>query len=296
MDRRAKILEGLDIAHSRGVEIGPLHAPLVAKSDGEVIYVDHADAAALRVKYAHDPIVGDVSKIVDVDAIWGEQSLSECLGARAPVDYVIASHVLEHVPDLISWLHEVRSILSPEGRLNLALPDRRFTFDYLRRESGLADALNAYLLKPRTPTPLAILDDILNTTPVDNVKAWSEAIAPQRVPGRSVYALAAARDAIATGAYHDVHCWVFTCDSFLTLMADIAEQEMLPFCCAGFHPTARYEIEFFVSLRPCADAAEAAASFRRYRSAAAAPAPRGANRITELLRRAAARRRRPVKT
>src|SRR6478672_6008212 len=170
MDRRAKLLEGLDLAHSRGVEIGPLHAPLVAKTDGEVIYVDHADTAALRVKYAHDPIVGDVSRIVDVDAIWGAQSLAECLGARAPVDYVIASHVLEHVPDLISWLHEVRSILSPNGRLNLALPDRRFTFDYLRRESGLADALNAYLLKPRTPTPLAILDDILNTTPVDNIK------------------------------------------------------------------------------------------------------------------------------
>ena len=115
MDRRAKILEGLDIARSRGVEIGPLHAPLVANSDGEVIYVDHADAEALRAKYARDPIVGDVSKIVDVDAIWGERSLAERLGERVPVDYVIASHVLEHVPDLISWLQEVRSVLAPTG-------------------------------------------------------------------------------------------------------------------------------------------------------------------------------------
>lgn len=284
MDRRAKILEGLDVGRSRGVEIGPLHAPLVAKSEGEVIYVDHADAEALRIKYAHDPIVGDVSKIVDVDAIWGQQSLAECLGDRVPVDYMIASHVLEHVPDLISWLQEVRSVLSPDGRLNLALPDRRFTFDFLRRESGLADTLNAYLLKPRTPLPISILDDVLNTTLVDNVKAWTEAIAPQREPGRAAAALAAARVSIETGHYHDVHCWIFTCDTFLTLMAEIAEMGLLPFACASFHPTALYEIEFFVSLRPCADPAESAASFRHYRDAARAT-PGGLAGVLQRLRR-----------
>jgi len=263
LDRRQKILAGLDVSRCRGVEIGPLHAPIVSKRDGNVLYVDYTDADTLRRKYANNPIV-DVSQIVDVDAYWGAQSLGECLAQHAPVDYVIASHVLEHVPDLITWLKEIRAILSPRGRLKLALPDRRYTFDYLRRESQLVDVLNAYLLKARAPLPIAILDYILNTTAVDNVKAWTEGVSPQREAGRFESALSAARDAIKTGSYHDAHCWVFTCDSFKTLMADIADVGLLPFACDQYYDTELYQIEFFVSLRPCDDPKEAAASFRSF--------------------------------
>jgi predicted SAM-dependent methyltransferase len=35
---------------------------------------------------------------------------------------VIASHVIEHTPDLVTWLAEIRAILQPNGTLRLAIP------------------------------------------------------------------------------------------------------------------------------------------------------------------------------
>ena len=84
-----------------GVEIGPLANPIVSRDDGRIIYVDHQNAEGLRQKYANNPDVA-VMDIVDVDAIWGSNTLQEAIGPGVAVDYVVASHVVEHVPDLIS--------------------------------------------------------------------------------------------------------------------------------------------------------------------------------------------------
>ena len=112
MDRRDRILAGLDLKRLTGLEIGALDRPLVRAEDGaSVLYVDHVDTATLRQTYGHDPGV-DPNALVEVHVVWGEQTLREALEARAAadpntprrVDYVIASHVLEHVPELDSWL------------------------------------------------------------------------------------------------------------------------------------------------------------------------------------------------
>jgi hypothetical protein len=126
---------------------------VVLKHEGEIIYVDHLDTNSLKAKYADDPNV-DVSKIVSVDAVWGSRTLLQAVGRS--VDYVIASHVAEHVPDLIGWLGEIREVLRPGGTLRLIVPDKRFTFDIDRRETELADVLAAYVVKARSPMPRAI--------------------------------------------------------------------------------------------------------------------------------------------
>ncbi len=54
-----------------------------------------------------------------------------------PADLLVASHVIEHVPDLITWLREIASVLKPTGQARLAIPDRRYTFDLLRVETQL---------------------------------------------------------------------------------------------------------------------------------------------------------------
>ena len=109
------MVHGLDLATMVGAEIGPLDKPVVAKSAGQVIYIDHVDTDALRAKYADDPMV-DTGKL-HVDAIWGAMTLHEAIaqysrteeGAFAAdgCNYVIASHVIEHVPDMVSWLQEI---------------------------------------------------------------------------------------------------------------------------------------------------------------------------------------------
>ena len=58
--------------------------------------------------------------IVETDAIWGDQAL---LGAlKRPVDFIVASHVVEHVPDLVTWLSELHSALTEGGQVRLCSP------------------------------------------------------------------------------------------------------------------------------------------------------------------------------
>lgn len=267
MNRKEKILAGLDLASSVGAEIGPLCNPLVEKADGEIIYVDYCDAESLRKHYAGNPSV-DVDKIVETDAIWGQRTLAETL--QRPVDFIVASHVIEHVPDLITWLRELSSALKSNGQVRLAVPDKRFTFDLLRRETELADVLDSYILSARVPKPHAILDYYLNATQVDPMAAWRGELSESNVkrPNTFEQAMAMARDAASNGTYHDAHCWVFTPRSFAQLFEQLAALGLVQFACDRFFDTEINTIEFFVWLRPESDTEKVVASWRRMASEA----------------------------
>jgi SAM-dependent methyltransferase len=252
--RRNKILADLDLLSLDGLEIGPLASPLVGPSEGRIFYVDHADTEALQKKYAGEPTI-DVSKIVEVNAVWGENTLQDCIGKDRKLDYVVASHVMEHVPDLITWLSEIRSILRPGGTLRLAVPDRRYTFDYLRFESRLHDVLEAYLTRARAPLARHVMEHHNLSRHVNCVAAWNGTLETDalRPYCTTRTAFEAAQDAFSHGTYYDAHCWVFTPVSFADLFHEIAELDLLGFSCGHFFETARNEIEFFVHLSPCHD-------------------------------------------
>ncbi|MCG8373181.1 MAG: class I SAM-dependent methyltransferase, partial [Balneolales bacterium] len=79
--------------------------------------MDHASTEALRAKYRDDSSV-DISKIVEVDYIWGNENPFPTKSGQNKFDYVLASHVVEHVPDLIGWLKEIHSVLRVGGILS----------------------------------------------------------------------------------------------------------------------------------------------------------------------------------
>ncbi len=263
MDRRERLIAGLDLEHACGLEIGPLANPVVKKSDGTILYVDYADADRLRKRYFNDPHV-DISKIVTVDALWGEKSLYEALDGKG-VDYIIASHVIEHVPDLVTWFGELHSVLLSGGVVRLAIPDKRYEFDYLRSETRLCDVLSAYLVRARVPQPHEIIDFCVNKVEVDTASIWREEIDPDHLPKSYTYegAMWLARDVMSNGTYHDVHCWVFTPYSFAFLCMQLAEAGLLNFSCESFHDTEYGQLEFFVALVKSADQREIVESWRR---------------------------------
>lgn len=296
MDRRDMILAGLDMAGLTGIEIGALDRPLVRPGDGPVLYVDHADTPTLRQKYAGDPGV-NMDTLVEVDAVWGERTLLEALQARTAihpgtplqVDYVIASHVVEHVPDLVGWLSEIHEVLTPTGQLRLAVPDRRFTFDCLREDARLADVLVAHLSGARRPNPHAILDSQLNAAlGADFVKLWRE----DRSAGAPVpqfdwdHTIGVARDAIA-GAYHDAHCWAVTPYSMADIFVSLAEHDLLHLACAKFEDTAPENFEFYLCMVPCDEPDMVAESWRRVRQEARQTAPGSRFRPIDVLSGAA---------
>jgi hypothetical protein len=248
-----------------GIEIGPLLAPVVSKSEGNIIYVDHLDTESLKAKYADDPNV-DISKIISVDAVWGSRTLLQAVGR--PVDYVIASHVAEHVPDLIGWLNEIREVLRAGGTLRLTVPDKRFTFDIDRRETDLADVLAAYAVKARTPLPPAIIDCALHCTTVDLAAVWDGHYQPEKRSCDVAWAVRLARDVHENRTYRDVHCWVFTPAGFCRLLGRLASEGLVPYRCEAFYDTERYQLDFTVIMSLCEDRAEASRSWAKAASSA----------------------------
>ncbi len=262
MELREKLLRGIDVGRATGLEIGALCNPIVSKSDGDIRYVDHASTEDLREKYADDPAV-DIERIVAVDYVWGEKTLAQITGGSR-FDYIVASHVIEHVPDLVTWVHELLSVLAPGGSIRLAVPDRRFTFDYLRQESRLSDILHAYLQRARRPLPICVLDYHLSHVHVDCVQAWDGTLDTTRLQHKFTFgqAMELARDALDNGAYHDGHCWVFTPYSFADIFEKLNANGLLHVACSDFADTERYRFEFVVAMTPAADRQSAIESWR----------------------------------
>ena len=230
-ERKRILLDGLDPAHGVGLEIGPLAWPIVGKQDGDVTYVDHFDTATLRDRYKADPNVS-VDAIVPVDALWGARTLDECVGGRR-FDYVIASHVGEHVPDLVTWLAECDAVLRPGGDLRIVLPDCRFSFDVLRRLTTTTDLLTAHLVRARRPQAREVLDFMLHYAP--KIEAWAHYegrfdLAALRPHWSVEQAMSFARRVLEVpDHYEDVHCWTFTPGNFARCMAILAEAGLTRF-------------------------------------------------------------------
>jgi len=254
MARRERLISGLDLGRMRGIEIGPLISPIVSKEESEVFYVDHADRETLQAKYANDPNV-DIQKIVPVDAVWGDRTLRECFADNCRFDYVIASHVIEHVPDMLGWMREIADILRPGGRLILAIPDRRFTFDYLRQTTRLSEVIDAYLRRNRRPMPAQIFDFNANAVEIDMIAAWENRINPASLKHyvNLRYALDRSIESVRDGKYVDGHCWVFTPSSLAAILADLVDLDLLPYKCLHLYEPERNTNEIVLILERLQD-------------------------------------------
>ncbi|RKH75311.1 class I SAM-dependent methyltransferase, partial [Corallococcus sp. AB045] len=246
--RQDRLLGAIQLSTMEGVEIGPLASPIVTRDAGRILYADHATTEMLRRKYEGHG--WDTATIVDVDLVLSSQTLSGALGDRR-VDFVLASHVIEHVPDPVGWLGELRQALRPGGIISLAIPDKRFCFDAKRPESTPGELVDAFLSRRTAPTVKQVFDFWAYYCQVDTQAMWNCAIDAESLPcsGTLQNALQKSQEAVASTSYTDVHCWVFTPRSFLEAAATLAELGMFPFQLADFSSTPPGDLEFFVSLR-----------------------------------------------
>lgn len=223
----------------KGVEIGPLNLPLLSKEESNVYFVDHLDTEGLQAKYT------ELTDIVPVDLPMVDDSLETTLKPIAPIDYLVGSQVMEHVPNPIRWLNEIAASMNDGGLVSLSLPDRRLTFDFFREETKPAEIVSAYLKDETIPNVLSVYDNQSLATAVsmpwrfshsinpDDIVAGRGAVSPAKVAEDHLKVTQIALD----GQYLDAHCWVFTPPSFLLIMAQLAEDDFLPFRLHQFYPT-----------------------------------------------------------
>ena len=250
--RRAKLMTFLDVTKGPGLEVGPLHSPIVTKDMADVCYVDVFSQDQLRANYANDPAVS-LADIPEIDFVLsgpeGVRRLPEVVGTAAPFAWMIASHVVEHVPDLIAWLAEIAEILDDGGRLLLAVPDRRFTFDILRPVTTVGQMLQAHDLGETKPSVRAVFDLTRNAVRVSADDAWRG-----EVPDRDerIHDLAAAvseAQRVRDGIYVDSHVWIFTPSLFVEQLADLGRLGLSDFVVEKLVPTILNDLEFYAVLR-----------------------------------------------
>jgi SAM-dependent methyltransferase len=248
--RHARMHALFDAGHGRGLEVGPLHTPIVTRAHADVSYVDVHDRAGLQESYlSHQGFPLD--EVEEVDHVLlgpeGMRTLPQAVGPSAPFDWVVACHVVEHVPDVVTWLQEVAKVLLDGGALVLAVPDRRFSFDVDREATTVGEMLLARENRDQNPNVRAVYDHFSRCMHIDTAHVWNGGKAGPRMYGVDV--VRAHIEQAASGEYVDCHVWVWTPGSFVAQLAELGALDLLDYAVEEVVDTPVGELEFYVRLR-----------------------------------------------
>lgn len=228
------------------LEIGPLDKPFVRGTAYEVFYADVRETSEIVGFFDNDPHVNK-SNIASIDYVI-RTSYREAVGEKR-FGAVFHSHVIEHVPNIIKFLRELSEILIESGKIIMAIPDKRGTFDWFRDVTPFRDAYDVY--HGGSPARLAF-DSWLNglsmhlqisSSYTGDVSFRSEALEEER--------FSKAEDLYNDPQFIDrasPHYWVFTGKSFLEFLRDGIRCNLLPFRLEYFEDRGLLSNEFHVVL------------------------------------------------
>lgn len=111
-----------------GVEIGALWRQFPLPGNARAYQLDRMLPAQLQAHYK------EVTKMIAPNVIG---DATELPFANGSLDFIVASHVLEHLPFPLRALRRWHDALRPGGALLLRVPDKRYTFDAKRERTSL---------------------------------------------------------------------------------------------------------------------------------------------------------------
>ena len=250
MTRDEKVMFLLD-GEGQGLEIGPSQNPVAPKKKGYNVHaLGHLSAEDLRSKYAgHEAQGVNVENIEEVDFVWSGEPLHETTGSADCYDWIIASHVAEHIPNLIAFLQECEKLLKKDGLLSLVIPDNNFCFDYFNAPTSTGQFLDAYSEGRPRPSSGQIFDYFANSCKCDGQIAWgSNELEDQEYSLIHSFEEAKSfwQEVQANENYIDAHCWRFTPASFSLLLSDLSGLGLINMCIWKSFPTEG--CEFYLTL------------------------------------------------
>lgn len=184
----------------QGIEIGAYNEPVSGISP---IYVDRFSEFA--------------GKECLVDVI----SDAACLPFRpATLDYIVSSHLIEHVPNPIKAVIEWFSILKKGGILYMVVPDARYTFDCRRRRTSIEHLMDDYINGCTECDPTHI-DEFTENADISrmNLGLTHDEMERLRVGCNLLY-----HDLIAQGMGINIHFHVFEPGNFMAMMDLVASK------------------------------------------------------------------------
>jgi SAM-dependent methyltransferase len=241
-----------DFAEGRGLEIGPLHKTSVPRGRADVRYLDVFDRDTLLANYRDDPMV-PTDLIPEIDyALLADgrvRSIPEAIGDDEPFDWVVASHVIEHVPDVVGWLDQIARITADGGALVLIVPDRRYCFDVHRPSTTVGQMLQAHEQGDVTPSVRAVYDHFRSHVFTDTGRTWAGHPPDYAQRSRSLETVLDHLEQARRGEYVDAHVWTFTPDTLVEQLVELRSLGLSAWTVDRIRRTRRNELEFYVVLR-----------------------------------------------
>lgn len=237
-DRRGPIHERLrGLEKLPGVELSPGAVPILDKRMFNVFYLDKFDHANSDTYLQGQP--------VGVDFILGSKLIDEVL-EHDKFNYLVSSHVIEHIPDFIQFFKSAARVLKNGAKLIMYVPDKRYTLDVLRSVSGISDIEEAHNQRLRHPSRAMALDVYVNTDfNADTVGLWNKSYTAVRTR------VASEATSIVDGlelSTADLHCFTFTPESFRILISHVIAMHVPVFELVEITETSKGHNEFIVDL------------------------------------------------
>lgn len=228
------------------LEVGAFDNPIYRRELGDqVMYVDWFSREEL-IENHKENTKRRPECIVEIDFVVKHNRIAEAVGRR--FELICASHVIEHIPDVLFWLNELYSMLEEGGRIFLAVPDKRYTFDYYRSVSTAGEMIRAHQERLDRPSKWQLLDHIYYHQNVDLAGIWA-GVTPGHFQPRCTMAHALTIAEKKSQIYTDCHCWTFTSDSFVQLVRDLTSAGLFNFSIEEMDHPQRGTNEFYVLLR-----------------------------------------------
>lgn len=152
MNARLSFDDFINNKNAQILEIGPLTRPLAKKDKyPNTLYSDIRNTEQIKKLYSSNDYLATtnisvaIQDIVNIDIVL-QNSYKDTFKEKH-FDYIIASHVLEHVEDIIFTLQDIYSIMNNECKFIIFYPDKRYCFDHFREEASFRDAYDVFLNK-----------------------------------------------------------------------------------------------------------------------------------------------------
>lgn len=168
-------------------------------------------------------------------------------------DACIASHLIEHIPNPLGFYSSMEKLIAKDRKLLLVVPDKRFTFDFIRPHSTMSQLVQAHFEKRTRHTKATAFDRAavscrkasgpINWSAGTNVEDINFVFENGLSDAMAAYeSISQSEDA----PYVDSHGWVYTPSSFALTVLEANALGFTQFKVERSYPTEGGE--FHVSL------------------------------------------------
>lgn len=224
IERMVALLSQVPVtSNTRILEIGPLMWPTFEKyPEIQVDYLDYLNREDLIKTLPKETWGSNIDRIPPITyVVQSYENYTKVI--KKKYDLIIANHVIEHICNPIGFLNAVAELLKPNGIAFLAVPDKRYTFDFLRSCSTKEYIEQCFRENSKMPNFETLFDIAYNTRyDIKCFDCYTGAYRSHLEPKISEpQAKEHVERQLQTQTVCHNHCHVYTSDSFSSIFSPL---------------------------------------------------------------------------